>query len=218
MSDASAFSRIVPDVDQSLSSQHLRQRPPKPRLWPLWLMIVTLTAATVALAGGAWLERERLLGELERVSGEVSNLHARLAADDSDVQDKIALVQAQVRTLFQEQEQLSMRFNATRDELLTLIPASDDRVSADAIEALLTQVKKQQEAAGLRDDQLTALSESLAALERSAESEHRRLSERMETLFADAGTFRQRLDTLENEVRQLRQSQLALSAQLEMLR
>lgn len=256
MSESAAPSRIVPDVDQSLNARHLRQ-PKKPRLWPLWLLVVMLIAAIAVLATCFWLERERLMSEFEQVSGDVSNMHARLDSGDSDVQDKLTLVQAQVRTLFQEQEQLAMHFNQTREDLLSLVPASEDRVSAQAIKALLQRVKEQQKRAGLRDDQLAALNASLDSLKKHAMSEHEQLddeiahlaeaterraerdtatgdgvatlNERFDALADDVAALEKRrealgdapgsrLNALESDMRQIRQAQLAFSAQLEMLR
>lgn len=239
MSESAAASRIVPDVDQSLDAQRLRQ-PVKPRLWPLWLLILALMVAIAALAAGFWLEREQLRSELERVGGEISNMHARLDSGDSAVQDKITLVQAQVSTLFQEQEQLAMRFNATRDELMSMIPASEDRVSAEAIDTLLEQIEAQQQTASMRDARLSALSASLDSLEDTAETQHAALDDDVARLEKsvdrradrDAAANEKRYAALsqtlealarknaklDDDLRQLRQAQLALSAQLEMLR
>ncbi|MGM0521471.1 MAG: hypothetical protein ACQEQ6_05220 [Pseudomonadota bacterium] len=228
MSDSDATTRIVPDVDQSLNAQHLRYRK-GPALWPLWLAVIAIIAVLGAAAAGLWFERERLLSELSRVSGEVSNMHARLDTDDSDVQERLNLVQAQMSTLFQEQEQLSVALKNAREELFSLIPASEDMVSADAIEALLQQVEQQQERSQLRDSQLAAINVSLNALEQSSDSAQERLTEeiealaeqsreRKETLDALEQDWQQRLASLEGDIRQVRQSQLALSAQLEMLR
>ncbi|WP_017430353.1 hypothetical protein [Vreelandella jeotgali] len=239
MSESAAASRIVPDVDQSLDAQRLRQ-PVKPRLWPLWLLILALMVAIAALAAGFWLEREQLRSELERVGGEISNMHARLDSGDNAVQDKITLVQAQVSTLFQEQEQLAMRFNATREELMSMIPASEDRVSAEAIDTLLEQIEAQQQTASMRDARLSALSASLDSLEDTAKTQHAALDDDVARLEksvdrrADRDTaanekryaaLSQTLEALarknaklDDDLRQLRQAQLALSAQLEMLR
>ncbi|MCL7930165.1 hypothetical protein [Halomonas llamarensis] len=228
MSDSAATTRIVPDVEQSLNAQHLRHRK-GPALWPLWLAVIAIIAVLGAAAAGLWFERERLLSELNRVSGEVSNMHARLDADDSDVKERLNLIQAQMSTLFQEQEQLSVALRNAREELFSLIPASEDMVSADAIETLLLQVEQQQAQAQLRDSQLAAINASLNALEQSSDSTQERLTEkierlaeqgheRKETLNALEQKWQQRLTALEGDFRQVRQSQLALSAQLEMLR
>ncbi|EHJ91744.1 hypothetical protein [Vreelandella boliviensis] len=277
MPDATASSRIVPDVDQSLTAQHLRHRK-GPTLWPLWLCLLLIIALLGAAAVGLWYERERLLDELHRVSGEVSNVHARLDSDDTDVQDTITFVQAQMSTLFQEQEQLSMSLADTREELYSLLTMNEDMVSSDSINTLLQQLAQLREQAELRDSQLMAVRESLNALEQTGTSGRQNLVEEvvhqeqltgqrlsaldsqinsvrsaweeqlseqraaiearfdeLETSFAEsvaeiespAGQealetleqeWSQRLNSLESDVRQVRQAQLAFSAQLEMLR
>ncbi|MEL7966464.1 hypothetical protein KF947_00850 [Halomonas sp. FeN2] len=273
MPDATASSRIVPDVDQSLTAQHLRHRK-GPTLWPLWLCLLLIIALMGAAAAGLWYERERLLDELHRVSGEVSNVHARLDSDDTDVQDAITFVQAQMSTLFQEQEQLSMSLAATREELYGFLTSSEDTVSSDSINTLLQQLSQLKEQAELRDSQLLAMRESLDALEQTGSSGRQNLVEEVshleqlterridsldsqlnsvssaweEQLSAQRAAFEerfdeletsvaeieapadqaalealeqewsQRLNSLESDVRQVRQAQLAFSAQLEMLR
>ncbi len=273
MPDATASSRIVPDVDQSLTAQHLRHRK-GPTLWPLWLCLLLIIALMGAAAAGLWYERERLLGELHRVSGEVSNVHARLDSDDTDVQDTITFVQAQMSTLFQEQEQLSVSLAATREELYGFLTSSEDTVSSDSINTLLRQLSQLREQAELRDSQLLAVRESLDALEQTGSSGRQNLVEEVshleqlterringldsqlnsvssaweEQLSAQRAAFEarfneletsvaeieapadqaalealeqewsQRLNSLESDVRQVRQAQLAFSAQLEMLR
>ncbi|NYT73449.1 hypothetical protein HZU72_13550 [Halomonas sp. QX-2] len=277
MPDATASSRIVPDVDQSLTAQHLRHRK-GPTLWPLWLCLLLIIALMGAAAAGLWYERERLLDELHRVSGEVSNVHARLDSDDTDVQDTITFVQAQMSTLFQEQEQLSMSLAETREELYGFLTSSEDTVSSDSINTLLQQLSQLREQAELRDSQLMAVRESLDALEQTGSSGRQNLVEEVshleqlterridgldsqlnsassaweEQLSAQRAAFEarfdeletsvaesvaeieapadqaalealeqewsQRLNSLESDVRQVRQAQLAFSAQLEMLR
>lgn len=273
MPDATASSRIVPDVDQSLTAQHLRHRK-GPTLWPLWLCLLLIIALLGAAAAGLWYERERLLNELHRVSGEVSNVHARLDSGDTDVQDAITFVQAQMTTLFQEQEQLSIALTDTREELYSLITMNEDMASSDSINSLLQQLNQLNEQAELRDSQLLAMRESLDALEQTGTSGRQNLIEevthleqlteqrlsvldsqinnissawenqlaaqradieaRFEELEASiaetempAGQgaletleqeWSQRLNALESDVRQVRQAQLAFSAQLEMLR
>lgn len=277
MPDATGSSRIVPDVDQSLTAQHLRYRK-GPTLWPLWLCLLLIIALLGAAAAGLWYERERLLNELHRVSGEVSNVHARLDSGDTDVQDAITFVQAQMSTLFQEQEQLSISLTDTRAELYSLLTMNEDMASSDSINTLLQQLAQFEEQAELRDSQLLAMRESLDALEQTGASGRRNLVEEvahleqlngqrlsaldsqinnvssewdeqlaaqrdaiearfddLETSFAasmaDLDTpadqqaletleqeWSQRLNSLESDVRQVRQAQLAFSAQLEMLR
>ncbi|CEP36182.1 MULTISPECIES: hypothetical protein [Halomonadaceae] len=277
MPDATGSSRIVPDVDQSLTAQHLRHRK-GPTLWPLWLCLLLIIALLGASAAGLWYERERLLAELHRVSGEVSNVHARLDSDDTDVQDTITFVQAQMSTLFQEQEQLSMSLATTREELYSLLTTNEDMVSSDSINTLMQQLTQLREQAESRDGQLMAMRESLDALEQTGTSGRQNLVEEVshleqlteqrlsvldsqindvssdweeqlsaqrtaiearfdeletsfsaslaeveapadqEALEALEQEWAQRLNSLESDVRQVRQAQLAFSAQLEMLR
>ncbi|MDR5874872.1 hypothetical protein LPL18_008240 [Halomonas sp. CUBES01] len=270
MSDNATSSRIVPDADQSIASQHVKHRK-GPSLWPLWLCVVLLTTLMAAAAVGLYWERERLQEELQRVSGEVSNMHARLDSGDTDVQDTLAFVQAQMGTLFQEQEQLAVALTDTRTELYDLLTENKDSVASDTVDPLIERLEQMRERAALRDSQLAAIYASLDALEQAgtsgrdslreeithverqsrerldgleesiaslADDIDQRLEARSETRQAqwdrvdesisaledganDAEALESvegRLKELENDVRQVRQAQLAFSAQLEMLR
>lgn len=276
MSDVTSSQRIVPDVDQSLTAQHLRHRR-GPRLWPLWLVLILLMLLLGAAAVGVWYERERLLAEVHRVSGEVSNLHARLDSDDTEVQDAITFVQAQMSTLFQEQEQLAVALTNTREELYGLLTENEELVSNEALETFSQRFEQFQEQAALRDSQLAAIRTSLDALEQAGTSGRQNLVEevthleevinqRLDTMERQVASDRtateeqlsiwrenveqqltqlsstvaevntqeepasqaeltaleaqwtQRLNTLESDLRQVRQAQLAFSAQMEMLR
>ena len=276
MSDATSSQRIVPDVDQSLTAQHLRHRR-GPRLWPLWLVLILLMLLLGAAAAGVWYEKERLLAEVHRVSGEVSNLHARLDSDDTEAQDAITFVQAQMSTLFQEQEQLAVALTNTREELYGLLTENEELVSNEALETFSQRFEQFQEQAALRDSQLAAIRTSLDALEQAGTSGRQNLVEevthleevinqRLDTMERQVASDRtateeqlsiwrenveqqltqlsstvaevntqeepasqaeltaletqwtQRLNTLESDLRQVRQAQLAFSAQMEMLR
>lgn len=273
MPDTRASSRIVPEVEQSLTAQHLRHRK-GPSLWPLWLCLLLIIALLGTAAAGLWYERERLLSEIHKISGEVSNVHARLDSDDTDVQDTLTFVQAQMATLFQEQEQLSMALNETRNELYGLLTTNEEMASSESIASLQQQISQLREQAELRDSQLTAMRQSLNSLEEVGESGRQNLVEEvahleqmteqrltaldnqmnsvnsaweeqlsaqreaiearfdeMDGTIADIDSsldseaienleqqWSQRLNALESDVRQVRQAQLAFSAQLEMLR
>ncbi len=276
MSDVTSSQRIVPDVDQSLTAQHLRHRR-GPRLWPLWLVLILLMLLLGAAAVGVWYERERLRAEVHRVSGEVSNLHARLDSDDTEAQDAITFVQAQISTLFQEQEQLAVALTNTREELYGLLTENEELVSNEALETFSQRFEQFQEQAALRDSQLAAIRTSLDALEQAGTSGRQNLVEevthleevinqRLDTMERQVASDRtateeqlsiwrenieqqltqlsstvaevntqeepasqaeltaleaqwtQRLNTLESDLRQVRQAQLAFSAQMEMLR
>ncbi|WP_083004335.1 hypothetical protein [Halomonas sp. GT] len=282
MPNSTASSRIVPDVDQSLTAQHLRHRK-GPTLWPLWLIMVLIIISLGAAAVGLWYERERLLDEVHRVSGEVSNLHARLDSGDTDAQDAIAFVQAQMTTLFQEQEQLAVTVTSTREELYGLLTSNEELVNGDALSSIADRISQLEEQAALRDQQLAAIRTSLDSLEQAGMSGRQNLAEEVtyleemlsqrlsatasrldevaqlenesselatkvtawqeevdqrftevnstletlsstdtpatqEALEALEQQWIQRLNTLESDIRQVRQAQLAFSAQMEMLR
>lgn len=274
MSESAASRRIVPDVEQSVSAQHLRYRK-GPAIWPIWLVLMVISGLLAAAAAALWYERERLLDEVSGLSGEVSNMHARLDSGDTQIEEAITLLQAQMGTLFQEQDQLGMAFNDTRRELFSLIPASEDTVSADTLDELMEQISSQQQAAAERDRQLSELGASLETLEQASTQARRELTdeiarlitqlerqetevlEDMEALRAEqqalhgriqdlddsvdeviAGNsadtvshaemteqiavaqqnWQEELNALESNLRQIRQAQLAFSAQLEMLR
>ena len=196
MSDVTSSQRIVPDVDQSLTAQHLRHRR-GPRLWPLWLVLILLMLLLGAAAAGVWYEKERLLAEVHRVSGEVSNLHARLDSDDTEAQDAITFVQAQMSTLFQEQEQLAVALTNTREELYGLLTENEELVSNEALETFSQRFEQFQEQAALRDSQLAAIRTSLDALEQAGTSGRQNLVEEVTHL---EGVINQRLDTMERQV------------------
>ncbi|MBZ5487879.1 hypothetical protein HW452_10105 [Halomonas aquamarina] len=276
MPDSTPSQRIVPDVDQSLTAHHLRHRK-GPAVWPLWLAVIILFALLAAVCAAAWLERERLLGELHRISGEASNVHARLDSDDIDVQDTITFMQAQMTTLFQEQEQLSVALANTREDIYGMLTDHQEQGSSDALERVSERMDAFEERAELRDGQLAALGTSLNALEQSGTSGRQNLVEELEhlrqitsqqlaSLENASSTLRQSLEeqistrsdevderlnmletelntlqletataqeeqmaetearlsariaALESDIRQLRQAQLAFSAQIEMLR
>lgn len=277
MSNSTSSPRIVPDADQSVTARHLRHRK-QPRLWPLWLLMVAIIVMLGVATAGLWYERERLFSELHRVSGEVSNLHARRDSEDTEAQDTLIFVQAQMATLFQDQEQLAIAVANMRDEFYSLLTVSEKPVSQEAVSSLVQSVEQLREQASLRDGQLAAIRGSLDALEqvgvsgrqnmleeitlleqdmiqridvleRQLTSESRELEtalagwheeadQRLAALAASIEAleasqtltlhqaslndltqqWEQRINILESDIRQVRQAQLAVSAQMEMLR
>ncbi len=167
------------------------------------LLFLALAGASVLL----WYEREELLRQVSRVSGEVSNLHARLDSGDTDAQDEITFVQAQMATLFQEQEQLAIALTTTREELYGLLTDHEASASSDALDSVSQQFERLQEQAAMRDSQLAAIRASLNALEQVGTSGRQNLLEEVSYLEQ---TFGQRLEELE---RQLASEQAALAEQ-----
>lgn len=213
MSESAASRRIVPDVEQSVSAQHLRYRK-GPAIWPVWLALVAISGLFAAAAAGLWYERERLLEEISGLSGEVSNMHARLDSGDTQIEEAISLLQAQMSTLFQEQEQLGTTMNDTRRELLSLIPASEDTVSADALIELTQQIKAQQQAGAENERLVTDFEASLAAVEQNGSQGREQLKEEIANL---ASRFQDQQDNLTKSITVLEEQQLAIQNRVQVL-
>ncbi len=253
---------IVPDPDASLAGHHRPHPAPRPTVWPLWLLILVLIAALAALAGAGWLERQRFEQRLTRLSGELSNVHARFDASEgrgdrlSEIQDRLDDLEGLEDTL---EAGLDRRLEEWRSERLA--PLADDQSELEARLATLAEDGE------VRADTLAAVRASMDAIEKAGDDGRAALGERLATLESAQGRQAERLDALADrhdsladrvdasretlaalgddvealtasrdderertsaleerltdvqaELRELRQSQLAMNAQLEALR
>ncbi|QTF91122.1 hypothetical protein [Halomonas sp. BM-2019] len=175
---------IVPDPDASLSPYRLRP-PPPPRVWPLWLLLLALLGAVGGGGYLAWEERQRLEGELARLSGELSNIHARF---DTALGEGETLERIESRLTALE------RRDEAHDGLLAVL----EEDLASGLEAMLaaTQVSLAAlERAGAEGraalaDALEAQGDDLAALVGERRRDRERLAaldDRLSTLEAEAG-------------------------------
>lgn len=247
--------RIVADAEQSLSARR-PTRPAPPSLWPVWLAMLILAGVLIAILAMAWLEREKLINDVQRISGELSNVHARLDSETELEKEDMERNASRIDTLFNEQEQLRLAVEDTRTELIGLIPANEDIVTSDMIDVLQQRLEAVRLSNQLRDAQLASLGTSLDALEESGNAERSRLEDALDRLSSDQASRsdeaedrysrlseqlqgvqaeiertlstqqstledldqrRARLEAMEAELRQLRRTQLALSARLEAL-
>ena len=170
---------IVPDPDASLSAPRYRQ-PPPPRVWPLWLLVILLIAACVALAWAGWQERVRLQAQLTRVSGELSNVHARF-----DVEQGRGEVLTALQTRLDELANLEAEVDAVIDQRLAAFDKRQAQGVAPLEQALATQEDRLDSLEGeaeTRDATLAATRSSLDALERAGEEGRAALRERLATL------------------------------------
>lgn len=221
--DASRYSRpIVPDPDASLSAPRWRQ-PPPPRVWPLWLLVVLLIAAGVALSWVGWQERTRLQAELARVSGELSNVHARFDAEEGRGE-----AFATLQTRMDELANLEAELDAVIDERL----ATRDTRLEQRLTPLENTVTSLEESTTSLDGRLAALSDendtqsailsatrtSLDALERAGEEGRAALQERLAALNEAHEAALDELDELDGRLARQRDAQLSrLTSQEEAL-
>ncbi|HSP57948.1 MAG TPA: hypothetical protein VLO12_06585 [Halomonas sp.] len=182
---------IVPDPDSSLAPR-MRQSP-APRVWPLWLLVLVLMGSCAALAWAGWQERSRFERELTRVSGEVSNVHARFDAQQGEG-DALAALESSLETL-------EARDAAFEERLEDMLETAEARLTA--IEARLDELDTRQTEAvtdgEARDALIASARMSLDALEQVGEQGRAALDERLMAIAQARERDEQRLDTLEDE-------------------
>ncbi|SDK82930.1 hypothetical protein SAMN05192555_101295 [Franzmannia pantelleriensis] len=216
--DQRLSSPIVPDVNASLTADHLRH-PRSTRLWPLWLMVVVLIAGLAGLAFAAWQERLALQRELDRLEGQLSNVHARFDGFDDEQDDELEPIterlgalgdgQQALRDRLEEQEQLieSIRVASAEDEAVAQLASQFESLSEDmaSLESLVGVVRQ-----------------SLDALEEGGEQARAALDsrlERIETRVDEQAPILASLDdewhNLEPQLARLEEEQQALAARLD---
>lgn len=171
---------IVPDPTASLATHRLRQ--PRPaRLWPLWLLLLVLLGA---LGGGgylAWEERERLSQEMERLRGELSNVHARFDAALGEGESLEAL-DARLVALEHRDDAHGGRLAALEEleeEYAASLAEHDERFAT-----LQERLRRIGETTATREAMLAATQLSLDALERSGAEGRAALSSAIEGVEA----------------------------------
>ncbi|MDN3555118.1 hypothetical protein [Halomonas maura] len=200
---------IVPDPDASLSGHRHLASPPS-RLWPLWLLILLLVLALAALATAGWMERQRFEQRLARLSGEVSNVHARFDAEEGRGEALEA-----IRERLASLEGLEARLDERRETGLAAWEEERLTPLAEAQSDLGARLATLAEDGEVRDKTLEAVRTSLDALERAGQEGRAALRERLATLAEGRQATQLRLASLEGD-RRATQSRLAgLQARLE---
>lgn len=210
---------IVPDPTASLAAHRLRQ-PPPPRLWPLWLLLLVLLGALGGAGYLAWEERERLSREVERLQGELSNVHARF---DTALGEGESLEAMEARLVALE------RRDEAHDGLLAVLAATQlsldalERSGAEgraalasAIEGVEASVDGQEEVHRRHAERLDTLEAGLAAL-----TEESVANDALEALAAEQEALAQRLRRVEEQgpasIAHLEERLAALGGELEAL-
>lgn len=148
-------SPIVPDVNTSLTANHLRHHRPA-RLWPLWFVILLLLLAIGGVSALAWQERMALHQAQERLEGQLSNVHARFDGFGEGQQEELEPIterldvldsaQRALRDRLEEQEGLleSVRLTSADGEALSDLVArfDDTREDVEALESLIVVVRQ----------------------------------------------------------------------------
>ncbi|MGJ7461746.1 hypothetical protein ACR80S_11650 [Halomonas sp. MA07-2] len=151
---------IVPDPEASLASQR-RRGPPPPRVWPLWLLVLGLIAAGGGVGYLAWEERARFNADLSRLSGELSNVHARFDAALGEG-DALSDIEARLTAQARRDEAHDGLLAVLEEDFVAGLEAQEAR-----LEALQQRLVRVAEAAATREAMLAATQVSLDALERA---------------------------------------------------
>ena len=194
---------IVPDPTASLSAHRLRQ-PRAPRLWPLWLLLLLLMAAMAGAGYLAWEERERLSREVERLQGELSNVHARFDATLGEG-ESLEAMESRLAALERRDQAHDGLLGVLEEDLEAGLARHDERLAG-----LQERVTRIGEAAATREAMLAATQLSLDALERSGAEGRAALASTLEgvegSLDAQQAAYRrhsERLDALEQQLEDL---------------
>lgn len=187
---------IVPDPDSSLTRPR-RQPYPAPRLWLMKFMLLLLLTMLLGLGWLGWQERERLNIELQQVTGEMSNLHARFDAEDGRGQhvsafgSRLATVEEHNESIVARLAGLEVEVQQSSERGASRFTALDERVDevVGKLEGLLDDIET-------REALLGAVRSSLDSLER-VESEGREgLEAQIAALEASRERDAQQFETL----------------------
>ncbi|TDB05525.1 hypothetical protein [Halomonas marinisediminis] len=184
---------IVPDPEASLAPYRPRW-PEPPRIWPLWLLVLILAGALVVMGWFGWQERQRLVSQNTRLSGELSNIHARFDTTIGEG-DGIDRLKERVEALTRQDETHERHFDVVEED----IAAGLERLEA-LVEEQRTRLTRMGEAAANREALLSAFQESLDALERAGEQGRRALAERLDLVSESHDASVQRLAELQGRI------------------
>lgn len=187
---------IVPDPDSSLAPHRLRHPPPV-RVWPLWFLILVLIAACGALAWFGWEERARFERELARLSGEVSNVHARFDAEEGRG-EALERLESRLEALEARDEELDERLASQEESIPSRLAAIDERI--DELQQRQGSIVEDAESHGAV---LVATRRSLDALERAGDEGRAALGERLEALSDARARDGERLAALDERLESL---------------
>ncbi|QJQ96652.1 MULTISPECIES: hypothetical protein [Halomonadaceae] len=201
-------SPIVPDVDASLTAQHLRHHHRQAAVWPLWCLILLLMAGIGVMAYWIWEERLAMQQELSRLEGQLSNVHARLDGFSSVEEGDLDDLSDEMATLSSAQQAMRERLEE-QEELLDSIRVAS--VDEQAVASLAGRVDSLGEELANLEAVVSSVRVSLDSLEQAGDDGRAALAARLGSL--DEALSRQ--ETHWEEVAALRERQQALEASLD---
>ncbi|MBD3894351.1 hypothetical protein IEI94_00600 [Halomonas sp. ML-15] len=197
--DQRLSSPIVPDVNASLTANHLRQ-PRSARLWPLWLSVLMLIVALGGLGFAAWQERQLMQRELDRLEGQLSNVHARFDGFDEEQDSELEPITERLGSLGDGQQALRDRLEEQEQLIESIRVASAED---EAVDRLATRLEALGEDVEALDALVGVVRQSLDALEEGGEQARATLAARLDRLESRTEEQAPILDTLRDEWRDL---------------
>ncbi|MCE8015118.1 hypothetical protein HOP62_03390 [Halomonas sp. MCCC 1A17488] len=203
---------IVPDPDSSLTRPR-RPSQPQPRLWPLKFAVLLLLALLLVAIWLGWQERERLNAQLQQVSAEMSNVHARFDAEEGrgdrleNIESRLSSTEEHAESIVARMAGLEVEVQQVSEGDASRFEALDERV--DDVSARLGRLAEEAED---RDALLVAVRASLDSLERAGEEGRNALAARVEALAEASERHGQRLDELRSQQEELAESQQGVRA------
>lgn len=190
---------IVPDPDSSLTRPR-RHSYPAPRLWPLKFALLLLLAVLLGVGWLGWQERERLNAELQQLTAEMSNLHARFDADEgrgeyiTTLDSRLSAVDEHTDSIVARLAGLEVEVQQRREQENSRFSALDER-----IDATTTDLQRWLNGVEEREALLQAVRGSLDSLERAGSEGREGLVAQMDALAAAQERHLEHFETLQEE-------------------
>ncbi|QOR38887.1 hypothetical protein HNO52_10465 [Billgrantia diversa] len=200
---------IVPDPDSSLTRPR-RPSQPQPRLWPLKFAVLLLLAMLLAVSWLGWQERARLMTQVQQISAEMSNVHARFDAEEGRG-DRLENIESRLTSTEKHTESIVARMAGLEVEVQQVGEGDASRFEAldERVDDVSSRVERLMEEAESRDALLAAIRTSLDSLERAGDEGREALATRIETL---AETNERRLAELQSQQDEVAQRQQSVRA------
>lgn len=212
--------KIVPDAEASITA-HRQRQPPPPSLWPLWCLIVLLTLTLAGVIYLAWQERTNMHGEIRRLEGQLSNVHARFDVFDDERTDNVDSLDEQFESLQESHQTLRERVEEQEQLIDSVRQAS---IEGDELAPLRARLETFEDTLTTQESLIKALNESLDALERAGEEGRAALGGRLlglekaqERDTERFATLTERLHILREAHEELRNEQRTQQARLDEL-